>query len=280
MSNFALDKNKSAYKLQGFPPCLWINCDKDSHRTEFMSDQFDYWNIKNHTRISGIDARDDEEDVASYLKGIVPDMLNAGEVGCCLSHMKAIRYFLDETDYPEVMIMEDDVDFSTVKFWNFSWNDLYANLPYDYDCMQFTCINPAEVHITMHPRFINDFSAAAYLITRHHAEKVYKRHIRGDKYRLDNGVLPRATSEDCILYSGKTYVFPIFLFSMNHGSAIHDEHLDIFHKNSYQGVNDFWTQQGSTVTIQQLMKYEPYQYGLPPGYDVNGRIPRADQQGA
>ena len=209
MSNFALDKNKSAYKLQGFPPCLWVNCDKDSHRTEWMNDQFDYWNIKNHTRIAGIDARDDDEDVASYLKGIVPEMLNAGEVGCCLSHMKAIKYFIEETDYPEVMIMEDDVDFSTAKCWNFTWNDLYAHLPYDYDCMQFTIINPAEVHITMHPRFINDFSAAAYLITRHHAEKVYKRHIRGNKYRIDNGVLPRATSEDCILYSGKTYAFPI-----------------------------------------------------------------------
>ena len=113
MSNFALDKNKSAYKMQGFPPCLWINCDKDTHRTEWMNDQFDYWNVKNHTRIAGIDARDEDEDVAQYLKGIVPDMLNAGEVGCCLSHMKAIKYFIEETDYPEVMIMEDDVDFST-----------------------------------------------------------------------------------------------------------------------------------------------------------------------
>ena len=276
MSNFALDKNKAAYKLQGFAPVLWINCDKDEHRREFMEDQFEYWNIKNHTRISGIDAREDE-DVTQYIKGRVPDNLSPGELGCCMSHLKAIKYFLDETDYDRVLIMEDDVDFSTVRCWNFSWNDLYGNLPYDYDCMQFTIINPAEVHITMHPRFINDFSAAAYLITRHHAEKVYKRHIRGKKYRLDNGVLPRATSEDCILYSGKTYAFPIFLFKMDLGSAIHDDHLDIFHKNSYQGVNDFWTSQGSSVPIEQLMKYEPYQYGLPPGYDVNGRIPRAEQ---
>ena len=69
MSNFALDKNKSAYKMQGFPPCLWINCDKDAHRTEWMNDPFDYWNVKNHTRISGIDARDeDEDDALSYFQ--------------------------------------------------------------------------------------------------------------------------------------------------------------------------------------------------------------------
>ena len=66
MSNFALDKNKSAHKLQGFTPVLWINCDKDEHRKEFMEDQFEYWNIKNQTRISGIDAREDE-DVTQYI---------------------------------------------------------------------------------------------------------------------------------------------------------------------------------------------------------------------
>ena len=65
---------------------------------------------------------------------------------------------------------------------------------------------------------------------------------------------------------------------MNHGSAIHDEHLDIFHKNSYQGVNGFWTTQGSQVPLGELMSYEAYAYGLPPGYDVNGRRPRADAQ--
>ena len=277
MSNFALDKNKSAHKLQNFPPILWINCDKDSHRTEWMNNQFEYWNVKEHTRIVGIDARDEDEDVSQYLKGTVPDMLNPGEVGCCLSHLKAIRYFIEETDWDRCIIAEDDLDLSTVRCWNFTWNDLVANLPHDYDCMQFTIINPAEVHITMHPRFINDFSAAAYLITRHHAEKVYRMHIRGKKYRIDNGVRPRATSEDCILYSGKTYAFPIFLFSLDHGSAIHNEHIDIFHRNSYNGVNEFWTTNGSSVGIEQLMKYEPYMYGLPPGYDVNGKIPRAEQ---
>ena len=195
-----------------------------------------------------------------------------------MSHMKAIRYFLEETDYDRVLIMEDDVDFSPVKFWSFSWQDLISHLPHDYDCMQFTIINPAIVHITMHPRFINDFSAACYMITRHHAEKIRRMHMRGKLYKLDNGVQPRATSEDCILYSGKTYVLPIFLFSMEHGSAIHDEHLDIFHKNSFKGVNEFWTSAGSQVPIHELMSYEPYMYGLPPGFDVNGPIPRADEQ--
>ena len=41
------------------------------------------------------------------------------------------------------------------------------------------------------------------MISRHHAAKMIKLHVRGDKNKLDNGVLPRATSEDTILESGK-----------------------------------------------------------------------------
>ena len=278
MSKFVLDKNKSAYKLRGFPPVIWMNLDADIHRKEYMEEQFSRWGITDHYRLVGIDARDEDVDVTELLKGTVPGLLSPGEIGCCLSHLKAIKYFIEETDHERVMIMEDDVDFTPVQFWNFTWSDVIGRLPYDWDCAQFTIINPAEVHITMHPRFINDFSAAAYLITRHHAQKVYNAHIRGKKYKLDNGVLPRATSEDCILYSGKTYAFPIFLFSLELGSAIHNEHIDIFHKNSYRGVSEFWTTSGSSVGIDQLMKYEPYQYGLPPGFDVNGRIPRGDNR--
>ena len=64
MSKFVLDKNKSAYKLRGFPPVIWMNLDADIHRKEYMEDQFEYWNIKEHVRVVGIDARDEDEDVS------------------------------------------------------------------------------------------------------------------------------------------------------------------------------------------------------------------------
>ena len=52
-----------------------------------------------------------------------------------------------------------------------------------------------------------------------------KHHIRGDKYKLDNGVKPRAVSEDTILETGKTYTIPIFLYNIdiriNHSCRAH-----------------------------------------------------------
>ena len=50
-----LDKNRSAFKLQGIPHIYWLNLDADVERREYMESQFRYWEIKNHTRIVGYD---------------------------------------------------------------------------------------------------------------------------------------------------------------------------------------------------------------------------------
>jgi GR25 family glycosyltransferase involved in LPS biosynthesis len=251
-----MDKNKAVFKLNNLPSIYWLNLDSDTHRCQYMEGQFDYWEIKKHHRISGYDGRGD--DVSSYLKGRMPDNMTQNEVGCVLSHLKAIKHFYEETDDPYVLILEDDVSFEPVKYWSFSWTDFVANLPYDWDCVQLTTICTGDIHVNLHIRFINDFSAAAYLITRHHAEKIVKNHIRGDKYKLDNGVKPRAVSEDLIFESGKTYSVPIFLYRLDMGSAIHPEHIEIFHKNSHDGLMNFWKTSGCDFKISQMMTYDPY----------------------
>ncbi len=106
------DKNKSAHKLKGLPKIYWLNLDADTHRRDYMESQFRYWEIENHTRISGFDGR--EDDVSSYLKGRIPDNVSQAELGCCMSHLKAIKHWLDTSDSPYAVMMEDDCDLSNV----------------------------------------------------------------------------------------------------------------------------------------------------------------------
>ena len=251
-----MDKNKSLYKLKGLPKILWLNLDADTHRREYMENQFKYWDIENHTRISGFDGRVD--DVCLQLKGRAPTNMTQNEIGCCLSHIKAIKYFYEETDDDFALLVEDDVVFDIAKYWNFTWREFLSYLPHDWDCVQLTTICTGNIHIKLHHYFINDFSAAAYLITRHHAAKIIKNHVRGDKFKLDNDVKPRAVSEDTIFGSGKTYSIPIFLYSLDLGSAIHPEHIDIFHRNSHNALLDYWHNQGHQMNIKDLMEYDPY----------------------
>ena len=121
-----MDKNKSKYKLDNLPPVLWLNLDRCVDRQLYMVEHLDYWGIKNHTRISGIDGKDD--DPSSYLKGTVPDNMNSGEIGCVLTHLSALKYFVEETDHDEIIIMEDDVDLSPARHWTFTWKDVRKKL--------------------------------------------------------------------------------------------------------------------------------------------------------
>ena len=251
-----MDKNKSAFKLKGLPAIYWLNLDADENRRFYMEEQFKYWEITNHTRISGYDAR--EDDVSEYLKGRIPDNVSQPELGCCMSHLKAIKHFYEETDDEYCMILEDDVDFSTVRYWNFTWHEFVGLLPYDWDCIQMTTITTGDIHVKLHLKFINDFSAAAYLISRHHAAKIMKHHVRGDKYKLDNGVQPRAVSEDVVLESGKTFSIPLFLYNLQFGSTIHQEHIGVFHQGPHAALTNYWQQQGAAVDIRDWMNYDPY----------------------
>ncbi len=251
-----MDKNKSLHKLEGLPKIIWLNLESDTARREYMESQFAHWEIENTHRIVGYDGR--EDDVSSYLKGRMPDNMTQNEVGCVLSHLKAIKYFYEETDDEYALILEDDVNLDIAKYWNFTWKEFFTLLPYDWDCVQLTTICTGNIYVRIHSRFINDFSAAIYLINRHHAGKILKNHLRGDKYKLDNGVKPRPVSEDLVFESGKSYCIPLFLYNLDMGSAIHPEHIEIFHRQSHDGLLNFWAQQGANLDIRELMDYDPY----------------------
>jgi len=251
-----MDKNKSAYKLKNFGPVYYLNLDGQPERREYMEEQFKYWQVENYERISAYDGRDD--DLSDIIKGRYPESMTSGEIGCTTSHLKAIKHWYETSDSPYAIIVEDDLDLQLARFWNFTWSDFVAKLPYDWDVVQLAIICTGNLHVQLHKRFVNDFSTAAYMITRHHAEKILKHHVRGDKYKLDNGVKPRPVADDLIYNSGNTFSIPLFLYKIALGSSIHPEHIDVFHRGSHDGLLNFWQQSGHDLTIDSLTNYDPY----------------------
>ena len=251
-----MDKNKSTYKLKNIGPIYCINLDEQSERWKYMEDQFKYWEIENYTRISAYDGRDD--DLSDIIHGKYPESMTSSEIGCTTSHLKAIKYWYENSNSPYAIMMEDDCSLDLVKYWNFTWNDFYAHIPYDWDVVQIAIICTGDIHVKLHKRFVNDFSTACYLITRHHAEKLLKFHVRGNKYKLDNGVKPRPVADDLIYNTGNTYSIPLLLYRTELGSSIHPEHVDIFHINNYKAQSQFWEQNGASIDIADYMNYDPY----------------------
>jgi hypothetical protein len=250
------EKNKSAYKLDGFGPIYCINLDGQPERWDYMKTQFDYWELKDYTRISAYDGR--EDDLSDILTGRYPEMMTSGEIGCVTSHLKAIKHWYETSDSPYAVIMEDDCNIDIARFWNFSWKNFISRAPYAWDVIQLAIICTGDIHVPIHTRFVNDFSTACYVITRHHAEKLIKLHIKGEKYKLDNGVKPRPVADDLIYNSGTTYACPVLLYKIELGSSIHPEHVDIFHRHSHDGLLNFWSQRGSEMTLETITNYDPF----------------------
>ena len=243
-------------KLKGIGPILWINLDTEVDRQKHMMDLFNFYEIEN-TRISAVDARG-SNDVSDLLVGRFPELVSQGELGCTMSHLKAIKHFYYETDLDYIIICEDDIVFDTVPYWPFTWNGFMSQVPYDWDVLQCAITSTKNLRANLHPRLINDFCAAFYVITRHHAEKVIKLHCRGDKYRLDQNLKPRAVSEDTILETGKTYSIPLFLYNLQFNSTIHPEHIHVFHQGPYNALLNYWQQSGAGIDIKDYMDYDPY----------------------
>jgi hypothetical protein len=251
-----MDNNKSAYKLKNLPPIYYINLDDQENRRGYMEEQFSYWEIENYTRISAYDGR--VSDLSEILRGTYPENMTSGEIGCTCSHLKAIKEWYETSESPYALFMEDDVDISTARFWNFTFADFIGRVPYAWDCIQLAIISTGDINVPIHTRFVNSFSTACYIITRRYAKKLIDLHVRDDKYKLDNGVKPRATADDLIYNAGMTYACPLFLYKMDLGSTIHPEHLEAFHKNSYDGVLSFWSQMGAQVSVEQITDFNPY----------------------
>ena len=256
MDQLVTDTNKSAFKLKNFGPVYCINLDGQPERWQYMQSQFNFWEVDNYERISAYDGRDD--DLSDIIKGKYPENMTSGEVGCTTSHLKAMKHYLETSDSPYAIMMEDDCSLDLVKFWNFKWTDLYAYFPYDWDVVQLAIICTGDIHVRLHKRFVNDFSTACYVINRHHAEKLVRFHCRGDKYKLDQGVKPRAVADDLIYNSGNTFAIPLLVYKFELGSSIHPVHVDVYHKNNYEAQVNYWTQNGANIDIADYMNYDPY----------------------
>ena len=250
------DRNKSAYKLKNFGPVYCINLDGQPERWQYMKNQFDYWEVKDYTRISAYDGR--EDDLSDIIKGKYPENMSSGEVGCTTSHLKAMKHYLETSDSPYAIMMEDDCSLDLVKFWNFKWSDFYAYFPYDYDVVQLAIICTGDIHVRLHKRFVNDFSTACYVISRYDAEKLVRLHCRGDKYKLDQGVKPRPVADDLIYNSGNSFAIPLLVYKFELGSSIHPVHVDVYHKQNYEAQVNYWTQNGANIDIADYMNYDPY----------------------
>ena len=172
-------------KLEGLPKIYYINLDDRPDRREYMEDQFRWWEITDYERVNASRFRKEEWsdwcDMVHYPE-FYPSHRHRS-VAVSLSHFECLREWYETTNEDQVIILEDDTDFSNVENWNFTWKDVMDRLPFDWEAFQF-CYNSVDyfrcnLHLKSHTSFNGPI-----LLTRPYVKKLLDLYFKKGKYNF------------------------------------------------------------------------------------------------
>lgn len=165
--------DEQAESINGFfdgYPIYYINLDRAVERREYLEKMFDKYQIKNVTRIPGVDGKkvEIEYKVIGYQK------YSPGELGCTLSHIKAIKTAYDNGDQIAVII-EDDCGFGLLSQNNINLDQIINLAPTDWEYINLCPLNPM-IKVYNEPFVPEDnftgYGTSVYVINRKGMEKV------------------------------------------------------------------------------------------------------------
>ena len=215
-------------KLKNFPTVYYMNLDHRVDRREYMESQFDRWGITDYHRVSSSKYLSTEQDKWEHL--VLDEEVKYGSpaVANSITHLEMIGNWLETTDDPYMVMMEDDYDLSLIEYWNFDWDYLMNNIPENWDCIQLGFENREIIPFFLHPPHYNH-GFGPCLINRDYAKKLIKMHCVGNKFKLNikyNDVRLRSIYgmvDVLILRGGNTYSIPLITNNPDLGSDYDDQ---------------------------------------------------------
>ena len=254
-------------KLNGIPTIYYTNLDNRVDRREYMESQFKHWGIKNYNRISSSKYSSEEEYKWQHL--VIDKSLSFGSaaVANSITHLEMIKNWLETTNEEYLIMMEDDYDLSLIEYWNFDWDYLMNNIPFDWDCIQLGFESFDIIPFFLHPKTSKTYFGAC-LINRYYAKKLIKLYCKNDKFIVDNesnnvgnleSKIANGTVDYSICSNGKTYCIPLipqnpYYTSYENGSDRENEFLEHIFK-TYDLYHYWWKNEHHKFSLEDFFKY-------------------------
>ena len=273
-----MSQKKMNNKLIDFGPVYYITLKDSVDRQNNMVNQFRKFGIIDYSKIIACDGR--TFDYQNDERIITPNkyLIDSGHIATILSHLKAIEYWYETSSSPFAIFMEDDMNLEISNFWNFTWKDIIARLPSEWNCIQLSIIrgDDAEVKldekdIQLRRRSFYNWSAGSYMLTREYAKKILNHYKTGkDTYQFviynQPDYIPYI--ENVLYIAGRPYEFtlPLFVENVNIQSTFFPVFIDEPNKggkiqiNSSNFVYEWWKMNGHCVNIDELMTEQPARY--------------------
>lgn len=240
-------------KLKNFGPVYLINLKDHTHRLKNAKKEFKKYGVIDYTVIEAVDGR--SSDLSHLIEGRYPK-LRSSEIGCMMSHIKALNHWLETSDSEYAIIMEDDFSFDTVQYWSWDWQYVIDNIPKNAEIVQLVLIQDDPIKFSLHKKNLKSlktyaWSTACYIIKRDYAKALVKSHYSNGKYILNSYGFP-IQAADIILYSlGNSYSMPLFTHILDSKNGINPSHED-FHTRSRNSINSWWEKNGKLYPKEQF----------------------------
>lgn len=214
-------------------PIFYINLDRSPDRNQFMRSQLTVHAVPDWTRISGVDGQNDPS--VEYTNDF--RNLSSGEIGCTLSHLRAI-YTAYHRNCEYALILEDDASFSYVSLWPYPLSEYVRRLEAKYPKWQILQLYSDLDSSKLSDEFVcpskNAWITLAYIIRRSGMKRILRQTYDGKKFILSKELAQFGVADWYIYklvgfenrYLTQT---PLFLqCNLTLPSTIHDNH-DRFH---------------------------------------------------
>jgi FkbM family methyltransferase len=220
-------------KLEGFPSIYYLSLEESGDRRKFLHDQFSEYNIQNITPIISKRLKDCDD----IIEGEYIHTLTDQSKGSLVSHIKALRQWLVETDDEYVFVCEDDVSFETVPYWGFTWKDFMNRLPENWEIVQLLVVRDNfENKFEFRSRIWDDWALAAYIIRRDYAQTLVDRYYIDGRYTLnvskDNFSLQPIGENIVYIPSNHCYSVPLFV------EEVYKFNTTLINENDFSGNKD------------------------------------------
>lgn len=255
--------------FENFEPVYVINLKRREDRKNILLNIFKEKQIKNYTFIEAFDANDD---LSNMVYCYPSDNVTKQEMAVMMSHLKAIKFWLENSDSKYGIFLEDDIDFELSKYWKFTWQDFINSLNIDYDILQLSITYIENVHIKndyslkLHNKKQYEYAASFYLITRKHAEMIINKYFINKKYNFNYTDSEHIADYNSLFQTKKCYSMPLLAINPNLGTDNKskpdelemDESLEKIEQNriklvfsSSKRLNDLWS--SNLLTLKELL---------------------------
>jgi hypothetical protein len=259
-------------KLKGIPHIYYLNLDHKTDRKEYMESQFDKWGITDFTRVSCSKFLAKEFDNWKHMlhkhEAFEKAPHTHRSLAVSLSTLETLRNWLETTDDPYLILMEDDTDLDLITYWHFDWNYLMNNIPYDWDCIQLGYTSNHSISFFLHKKPHHSYNGPT-LFNRYYVEKLVRLHYIANKYLLirDYGRIRRFRQsrlfypidvDDYLQSNGCAYALPILT-----QNPYLDENPKDHHLLSKIACYYWWRERSGWFTLEDFFTYgKPYDHEM------------------